>query len=293
MRSEIQMLNTIIGIACADTRISQALISGSKADRSIPKDIYQDYDIEFYVDDIRPFWNNISWLENNFGKILLLQTPILMDYEDASPDNCNKFVYLSIFEDGIRVDLTVTAAPFDKNRAEPFIVLVDKQRALADACPDEFYFNVKPPKQKEFSDCCNEFWWCLNNVAKGLARDEIPYAMQMFNTVVRAQLDKVVSWYIGTITDFSVSSGKMGKYFKKYLPESIYNKYLRSYSVPKPDKMWASIIETCKLFSDLARLVAQDLSLEYNEQEESGSRLYMMNVKDGVYARKNCPTYNR
>ena len=82
MRSEIQMLNMIIGLACADTRINEAVITGSKADRSIPKDIYQDYDIEFYVDDIRPFWNNVSWLENNFGRILLLQTPVLMDFEN-------------------------------------------------------------------------------------------------------------------------------------------------------------------------------------------------------------------
>ena len=285
MRSEIQMLNMIIGLACADTRINEAVITGSKADRSIPKDIYQDYDIEFYVDDIRPFWNNVSWLENNFGRILLLQTPVLMDFENASPDNCQKFEYLAIFEDGNRVDLTITSAPFDKNRVEPFIVLVDKQRRLTDIAPDEFYYNVKPPKQKEFSDCCNEFWWCLNNVAKGIARDELPYAMQMFNTVVRKQLDRMVSWYIGTITDFSVSTGKMGRYFKKYLPESIYNKYLRSYAAPKSDKMWSAVIDTCKLFSDLARIVAQDMCLEYNEQEESGSRLYMMNVKDGLYAR--------
>ena len=109
--------------------------------------------------------------------------------------------------------------------------------------------------------------------------------MQMFNTVVRKQLDRMVSWYIGTITDFSVSTGKMGRYFKKYLPESIYNKYLRSYAAPKSDKMWSAVIDTCKLFSDLARIVAQDMCLEYNEQEESGSRLYMMNVKDGLYAR--------
>ena len=95
----------------------------------------------------------------------------------------------------------------------------------------------------------------------------------------------MVSWYIGTITDFSVSSGKMGKYFRKYLPESIYNKYLRSYAAPKIDKMWTAVIETCKLFSDLARIVAHDMGLEYNEREEAGSRLYMMNVKDGVYAR--------
>ena len=40
-----------------------------------------------------------------------------------------------------------------------------------------------------------------------------------------------------------------------------------------------------KLFSDLARIVAHDMGLEYNEREEAGSRLYMMNVKDGVYAR--------
>lgn len=38
---------------------------------------------------------------------------------------------------------------------------------------------------------------CLNNVAKGIARDELPYAMEMYNCVVRNDLKDMIYWYIG------------------------------------------------------------------------------------------------
>ncbi|MHB1485565.1 MAG: aminoglycoside 6-adenylyltransferase [Saccharofermentanales bacterium] len=40
--------------------------------------------------------------------------------------------------------------------------------------------------------CCNNFWWCLNNVAKGIARDELPYVMHMLNEVVRSELHETI-----------------------------------------------------------------------------------------------------
>lgn len=282
MRSEIQMLNTIIGIACADARINAAVIVGSKADRNIEKDPYQDYDIEFYVDDLYPFWDNLEWFESCFGRILILQRPDIMDNPDASCESSERFTYLAIFDDGVRVDLTVKKTRFSNN-GEPCIVLVDKKHQISDLVVDQGYWNVKPPSQCEFSACCNEFWWCLNNVAKGIQREEMPYAMEMLNSIVRDQLNKMTSWYIGTITDFSVSTGKMGKYFKKYLPDDTYRRYLKTYCPAESTRLWSSVIEMCKLFSDLAHIVSGDVGLSYCSGEEDGMREYLAGVRDGIY----------
>ncbi|WP_081904766.1 aminoglycoside 6-adenylyltransferase [Bacillus sp. UNC322MFChir4.1] len=41
----------------------------------------------------------------------------------------------------------------------------------------------------------------------------------MFEFAIRPEMDKIVSWWIGFQHDFQVSVGKMGKYFKQYLPD--------------------------------------------------------------------------
>lgn len=280
MRSEDEMLKAIISAAQADPLIEAAFLCGSRAIGSVKKDIYQDYDVEYYVKEIKPYWNNIPWLESLFGKILLIQTPALMDDPSLTPETSDEFTYLAIFEDGVRIDLTIHSTPFEDN-GEPTILILDKTGKLAKTYGDESVYHVRKPSQTEFSNCCNEFWWCLNNVAKGIARGEMPYAMQMLNSIVRPQLDMMVSWYIGSITDFSVSSGKLGKYFKNYLPDSLYSRYLKSYTTPVPAKMWTAVIETCKLFSDLAKVVCADLNLEYNKSEERGLQIYLDMVRYG------------
>lgn len=278
MRSEKEILDLIIKAAQSDPLIESAFLCGSRAVGSVKKDIYQDYDIEYYVKDIKPYFNNLDWLESLFGRILLVQTPSLMDDPALSAETSDEFTYLAIFEDGVRIDLTIHSTPFRDN-GEPTILLLDKTGRLEKTYGDEGIYYAKKPSQTEFSNCCNEFWWCLNNVAKGIARGEIPYAMEMLNSVVRPQLNNMVSWYIGSITDFSVSPGKMGKFFKEYLPETLYSRYLKSYPAPVPAKMWTAVIETCKLFSDLAKIVSGDFYLEYNLSEEKGLQIYLDMVR--------------
>ena len=74
-----------------------------------------------------------------------------------------------------------------------------------------------------FNDCCNEFWWICTYVAKGIWRDEVPYAMCMYDRFLRDMLFEMINWYIGIKTDFTISVGKCGKHFKKYLEAEIWD----------------------------------------------------------------------
>lgn len=93
--------------------------------------------------------------------------------------------------------------------SEPFEILLDKDNLFTKNHPAENFWNVKRPTSKLFDDCCNEFHWCLNNVAKGIARDEVSYVMQMMN-YVRDMLIVMLEWYVGMENDFEVTSGKFG-----------------------------------------------------------------------------------
>ncbi len=279
MRSEREMLELIINTAKEDERIRGVIMSGSRADTHAPKDIYQDYDIIYFVTDVAPFWNNTAWLEEKFGGISLLQTPEIMSL--IPPDNDGSFVFLTIFEDGNRIDLNITSDPYIDD-GEPVIVLLDKTGELSGIKPREGFWYIKPPAEKLFHDCCNEFHWCLNNVAKGIARDELPYVMEMFNNYVRNGLNIMTDWYIGAENDFKVSAGKMGKYYKKYLPEELYKMYAATYSDSDYDNIWRAVFTACALFRRLAEAIAEKFGYTYNISEDENIIDYMNKVKNNL-----------
>ncbi|HOK42704.1 MAG TPA: aminoglycoside 6-adenylyltransferase [Thermoclostridium caenicola] len=76
MRTEQEMFNLILDVAEADERIRAVLLVGSRANPEDPQDIYQDYDITFFVEDITPYYNNPAWVEACFGRPLIMQMPL-------------------------------------------------------------------------------------------------------------------------------------------------------------------------------------------------------------------------
>lgn len=279
MRTPKEMLDLILGVAKEDERIRAVTMVGSRANKDCPVDIYQDFDIAYFVKDVTPFWDNEEWIEAKFGKPSLLQKPESMDL--IPPENNGNYVYLMVFPDGNRIDLTVAREKCIDD-GEPVVLLLDKDGTFPKMQVAEDYWYVKRPTSKQFADCCNEFHWCLNNVAKGIARDELSYVMSMLNHCVRDMLILQLEWYVGMNHDFMVSAGKHGKYLKKYLPENLYERFKATYPNAEPESMWKAAFETLYLFGDVAREVAAKLEFTYDEQEEKGIETYMKQVRDDL-----------
>lgn len=281
MRTEKEIFDLILNVAEKDSRVRAVYMNGSRTNPNAPKDVYQDYDIVYVVDDFETFIVDKAWIDI-FGDRFILQMPETMRY----PSGEGHFNWMMLFTDGNRLDLTLI--PIQKleliGNNSLSIALMDKDGILPSfpiACDKDYL--IKPPSELFYLSCCNNFWWCLQNVAKGIARDELPYAMLMYHNVVREELHDMISWYIGIITDFSVSAGKMGKYFKKYLPSEIYEQYLLTYSDSNYDNMWNAIMYSCDIFSALALQVAEYLGYKYNKQDEENMRIYIKNVQNNVY----------
>lgn len=277
MRTPEEMFDLILSVAKEDERIRAVTMAGSRANKDCPVDIYQDFDIAFFVKDVAPFWDNEEWIEEKFGKPSLLQKPESMEL--IPPDNDGNYMYLMIFPDGNRIDLQFTSWPYDDD-GEPMILLLDKDGTFPKIQIAEDFWYIKRPTAKYFADCCNEFHWCLNNVAKGIARDELSYVMRMLN-LVRDMLMIMLEWYAGMNYDFKISTGKCGKYFKKYLPETIYERFKDTYPNAETDSMWKATFEMLYLFGDVAREVAAKLEFTYDDLEEQGIENYMKQVKGG------------
>lgn len=280
MRTEKEMMSLILSTARNDDRIRAVYMNGSRTNPNAPKDLFQDYDIVYVVKETESFIRDKGWI-NRFGEILFMQ------YPDESPDypsdKKNSYGWLMIFTDGNRLDLTVkTEAHAKENVLEDSlcIILLDKDGLLPEI-PEasDATHHIKRPSEEQYAAACNEFWWCLNNVAKGLWRNEVTYAQYMLNAVVRKQLENMLAWKIGALTDYSVSTGKAGKYMYRWLSEEEWQAYLDTYCGADRGLMWQSVEIMCRLFYDTSKWVAEQNGFTFQRDEADHSFWFMNQVR--------------
>ncbi len=279
MRSEKEMLDLILGVAKADPSVRAVLLNGSRADKAIAKDCFQDYDIVYIVTEVRPFVSSPEWI-NVFGERMIMQLPV--DWHNHPYDyNSNKpFVYLMQFKDGTRIDLTICTVEDLKLNAEPTVVLCDKEGILSDFPEtDSEYYYIKAPSGKQFSDICNEFWWLCPYVAKELWREGLPLAKSILEQDIRHQLYEILNWSIGIENDFKVNPGKRSKHLKQYLSAEDWYQYEQTFPILTEESIWDSLFAMCDLFRKKALQVACFFNYTYPLEEDEAVLEYLKHVR--------------
>ena len=277
MRTEAEMISLIKDIAFKEENIRAAYIEGSRTNPNAPKDIFQDYDIVYIVTTTKPFREDKEWI-NNFGKILYMHYPEDNVFYPSDVENC--YGWQIQFADGNRMDLHVCTKENALANLELYQILVDKDGIVPypQETTDERYW-VKEPREIEFKCTCSDFWWCLNNVAKGLWRNELPYAMDVINFVLRPHLKRLLEWKMGIENNFSVSAGKSCKYFKKYLQEETYRQFLATYSIAEIESIWNSVFEMCDLFQSTAVELSKKQKFVYDFEQAENSLSFLHHVR--------------
>lgn len=279
MRAENEIYELILKVANDDEKIRAVYMNGSRTNKNVPKDIFQDYDIVYVVEETKSYIENKEWI-NIFGEILYMQYPDENPYFESCEEN--SYGWLMQFTDGIRIDLTVQSINYAKqNIKEDKLckILLDKDNILPQIEPatDVEYWVIKPTRE-EFVATCNEFWWCTNNIAKGLWRREMLYVQDMVNYFVRTELIKMLDWKVGITTDWSVSTGKSSKYLYKWLPKDEWQALLDTYFDGNVDNAWQAVFKMCDLFENVAQYVGEQLGYQYNAKEGAAARYYLEQV---------------
>ena len=277
MRTEEEMIDLIKDVAFQEENIRAAYMEGSRTNPNAPKDIFQDYDIVYVVTTTKPFRENKEWI-NRFGEILYMHYPEDNVLYPSDVENC--YGWQVQFADGNRMDLHVCTREYALEQLELYKILVDKDGIMP--IPREITdqrYGVKAPTEMEFQCTCSDFWWCLNNVAKGLWRDELPYVLDMINFAVRPQLKRLLEWKIGIENDFSINVGKSGKYMKKYLYEKEYQQFLATYSIAEMESIWNSVFEMCDLFQRTAAELSKRKKFVYNFEQAKNSLSFLQHVR--------------
>jgi len=280
MRSEQEMLELIITTAQNDERIRAVIMNGSRASPSARRDIFQDYDIVYIVTEVAPFKDDPNWIDR-FGEMMILQLPDAMQDPPPDPDN-GAFTYLMQFADGNRIDLNLF--PLDRlaelGEDSQSLLLLDKDGTIElFPPPSERDYLPVLPSAKAFFDCCNEFWWVSPYVAKGLWREEMPYAKYMHEGPIREQLIKMLTWYVGVKTGFSISPGKYGKYFKETLEPELWALLEKTYADASYEHTWDALFTAGELFRRTANQVADHFGFDYPHGDDERVSAHLSHVR--------------
>ncbi|MGY3779633.1 aminoglycoside 6-adenylyltransferase [Isobaculum melis] len=73
-----EVVEKILTKAKQNDNIRAVYMNGSRTNPNVPKDIFQDYDIVYVVNETTPFLENHTWIQE-FGDLLIKQEPDQMD----------------------------------------------------------------------------------------------------------------------------------------------------------------------------------------------------------------------
>lgn len=255
-RSEAQMLDLILQTA-KSLKVEAVAMSGSRTNPKAPKDEFQDYDVVYVVDDLDNLTSDLSWLDQ-FGTRIIEQHNVLG----------NRRLYLMLFEDGNRIDLTLCPTEYIQEWVDSeagFTVLEDKKGLFEPYFPSPQRFWTSPASAIEFDKACNEFWWVSAYVVKGICRKQVIYATDHLYGICQQELLKVLAWQVSSDRG-RVDIGKNYKYLFNYLTAEKEKQFSNLLDFSSLDKITQSLYATMQLFHQEAQILAQKMGLAYDTE---------------------------
>ena len=256
MRAETEMLDVILQTA-KTLQVKAVAMSGSRACPKAPKDEFQDYDVVYIVDDFDNLTSDLSWL-NQFGKRIIEQEVSLG----------NRRLYLMLFEDGNRIDLTLCPKEHIQEWVDSeagFTVLEDPENLFEPYFPNLERYWITPATETDFEKACNEFWWVSAYVVKGICRHQVIYATDHLYGICQQELLKVLAWQVASDKE-TVDVGKSYKYLFNYLPTEKEKEFSDLLDFSSIEKLTQSLYATMKLFHQEAQYLAQKMGFDYDKE---------------------------
>ena len=256
MRTDPEMLNLILHTA-KTLQVEAVAMSGSQTNPKAPKDEFQDYDVVYVVDDIGTLTSNLAWLDQ-FGTRIIEQHNILG----------NRRLYLILFEDGNRIDLTLCPTEYIQEWVDSeagFTILEDTENLFEAYFPNPERYWITSATETDFEKACNEFWWVSAYVVKGICRKQLLYATDHLYGVCQQELLKVLAWQV--VSDRGkVDIGKNYKYLFNYLPAEKEKQFSNLLDFSSLEKITQTLFATMQLFHQEVQYLAKKMGFDYDKE---------------------------
>lgn len=256
MKTESKMLGLIFQTAKV-LQIEAVAMSGSRTDPKAPKDEFQDYDVVYVVDDLDILTSNLAWLDQ-FGTRMIEQYNVLG----------NRRLYLMLFEDGNRIDLTLCPKDHIQEWVDSeadYTVLKDEKGLFESYTTSPQRYWTDPASPIDFEKACNEFWWVSAYVVKGICRNQLIYAIDHLYGICQQELLKVLAWQVASDRG-KVDIGKNYKYLFNYLSAEKEKEFSNLLDFSRLDKITQSLFATMKHFHQEAQSLAQKMGFDYDKE---------------------------
>ena len=256
MRAETEMLDLILQTA-KTLQVKAVAMSGSRTNQNAPKDEFQDYDVVYVVDDFDNLMSDLSWLDY-FGKRIIEQE-VVFDH---------RRLYLMLFEDGNRIDLTLCPKEHIKEWVDSeagFTVLEDPEHLFEPYSQNLERYWTSPATETNFVKSCNEFWWVSAYVVKGICRKQVIYATDHLYGICQQEFLKILAWQVASNRGV-VDIGKNYKYLFNYLPTEKEKEFSDLLDFSSIDKITQSLLATMQLFHREAQRLAHKMGFDYDKE---------------------------
>lgn len=286
MRTDSELLKTIMSKAIGDDRIRAVTLNGSRVSETALKDKYSDFDIVYFVKDVREFTNDKNWI-TVFGEILIVQYST--DWYSHPYDYSGKgtFIYLIQFEDGHRIDLSIvdiSNIANEKENKEPRVILLNKDNFTElETSLDESVFNIEIPCEMEIYNTSNEFRWLSIYISKGLCRRELYYAKYAYDVLIMKMFIKMLNWKIGIEYEFNVSTGCHNKYLKRYLSNTEMDRLHTIFPNGTYEDIWEKLFTMYDFFHELEETVCNYFGFYGGKDEITRVRKYLEDRKNECF----------
>jgi len=282
-----EVFNTLIQWAEQRESIRAMLLTSTRAVPKAPVDFLSDYDVILIVDDIHPFYEDRSWLED-FGDVLVVYwDPIYPDSEHGNEKTAN----VTQYADGLKIDFTlwpvellqkiIQAPELQPELDAGYRILLDKDRLTEGMKLPTYraYIPVRPTNEV-YQLLINDFFTDVPYMAKCLLRGELlPAKWCLDYDMKHVHLRPMLEWLVGVKHNWSVPTGSLGKGLKKQLPLEIWSQLEDSYAGGNIQENWEALFRTIALFRQVAMEVGAGLGYEYPLELDQRVTTYVQNIQ--------------
>lgn len=285
MRTEKEMLDLIMNKAVQDDKIRAVTMNGSRANRNASHDQYCDFDIAYFVTDVREFTKDKSWI-TYFGDVLIVQYSMDWYTHPYDYNSRDTFVYLIQFADGNRIDLSIVDIcniEKEEENVEPRIVLLNKDNFKELTLIDnEKAFYISKPNELEFNNTCNEFRWLCVYISKGLCREELYYAKYAYDVLAMEMFIKMLNWKIAYDNNFQVTTGDHSKYLKRFLSDEEMRRFHNIFPNGEYEDIWNKLFIMYDYFAELESYVAEKFGYSVSTDETKRVKEFITNRRNNL-----------
>ena len=266
--------------------VRAVLLTSTRARSNTQVDLFSDYDVILAVTDVRPFYEDRSWLED-FGRVLVVyRDPIRLDH------GLERFAYITQYEDSTKIDFSVCSAEILRRVAQGpelpdeldvgYAVLLDKDHLTDGLGPPSYRAHIpSPPTEATYCGLVENFFHEATYVAKHLWRDELmPAKYNLDYAMKHRNLRQMLEWRMEIDFNWSAKPGAYGKGLKRNLASELWTELEGTYTGAGIEENWDALFGTIALFRRVAIEVGDHLGLEYPYDLDRRVTGYLQKVRD-------------